>query len=394
MEKKVFLKKGDKNRSRWGHPWIYRSQIDRTQGDPAPGDLVEVHAAHGITGVGYFNAASEITVRLLTTRPTPIDEGFFKSKIKNALAFRSRIVKGTNSFRVVASEADGLPGLIADLYGEILVVQFLTMGMEKLRPKILKAFEDVMPSLRGIYEKSDSASRTLEGLAPRTGWLRKDFGDQIVLEEDGIRCEVRLEGGHKTGFYLDQRESRSLIGSLGVKGSCLDAFCYEGGFSLHLARGGAKEVLGIDSQADAVTRAEENRRLNGFSEDAVRFRTANVFDALKEFEKEKKRFDLVVLDPPSFVKKKAALEGALAGYKEITLRSMKILNDPGLLAVFSCSYHVTDDLLMQVCMSAARDVRKSLKVIRFLKQSADHPIDPFIPETYYLKGFLLEITTL
>ncbi len=303
-------------------------------------------------------------------------------------------MKSAGAFRVIASEADGLPGLIADLYGEVLVVQFLTMGMEKLRPLVLKAFEETLPSLRGIYEKSDSSSRAIEGLAPRVEWIRKDCGDEVQIDEEGIRYAVRLEGGHKTGFYLDQRENRILIGNLGVKGSCLDAFCYEGGFGLHLVRGGAKEVIGIDSQEEAVARAEENRRLNGFSENVVRYRTANVFDALREFEKEKKRFDLIVLDPPSFVKKKAALEGALAGYKEIALRSMKILNDPGLLAVFSCSYHVTDDLLMQVCMSAARDVRKSLKVIRFLKQSPDHPIDPFIPESYYLKGFLLEITSL
>jgi len=394
LEKRVFLKKGDKNRPRWGHPWIYRSQIDRAQGDPAPGDLVEVHATHGIAGVGYFNLSSEISVRLLSSKSVSINEAFFRSRIERALALRRRFMKSAGAFRVIASEADGLPGLIADLYGEVLVVQFLTMGMEKLRPLVLKAFEETLPSLRGIYEKSDSSSRAIEGLAPRVEWIRKDCGDEVQIDEEGIRYAVRLEGGHKTGFYLDQRENRILIGNLGVKGSCLDAFCYEGGFGLHLVRGGAKEVIGIDSQEEAVARAEENRRLNGFSENVVRYRTANVFDALREFEKEKKRFDLIVLDPPSFVKKKAALEGALAGYKEIALRSMKILNDPGLLAVFSCSYHVTDDLLMQVCMSAARDVRKSLKVIRFLKQSPDHPIDPFIPESYYLKGFLLEITSL
>ena len=397
MEKKVFLKKGDRNKPRWGHPWIYRSQIDRTEGDPAPGDLVEVHAAHGMAGIGYFNLSSEITVRLLAGKPVPIDISFFKSRIEKALSLRRRFMKGLSgrqAFRVVNSEADGLPGLIADLYGETLVAQFLTMGMEKLRPMVLKAFEETLPFLRGIYEKSDSTSREFEGLAPRVEWVRKDCGDEIVIDEEGVRYAVRLEGGHKTGFYLDQRDNRILIGTLGVKGVCLDAFCYEGGFGLHLARGGAKEVIGIDSQKEVVARAEENRRLNGFSEDILRYRNANVFDALKEYEKEKKRFDLIVLDPPSFVKKKAALEGALAGYKEIVLRSMKILNDPGLLAVFSCSYHVTDDLLMQVCMSAARDVRKGIKVIRFFKQSLDHPIDPFIPESYYLKGFLLEITPL
>jgi len=184
-----------------------------------------------------------------------------------------------------------------------------------------------------------------------------------------------------------------LIAGLGIKGEALDAFCYEGGFGLHLAKNGCR-VLGIDSQEDVIRRAEANRTLNGISPEALQFKVANVFDQLKAFEKEKRKFDLVVLDPPSFVKKKAALEGALAGYKEILLRSMKLLNEDGKLAIFSCSYHVDENLLMQCSLSAAADVRKTLRVLKFLKQSSDHPINPFIPETFYLKGFLFQVSSL
>ncbi len=391
MDKKVILKRNHTGYERPDHPWIYRSQLREVVGRPAPGDLVEIQGQKGTVGVGYFNPHSEITVRILSRKIQPIDKDFFKSKIEKAFTHRKRFVSGTNAFRLISSEADGLPGLIADWYDQTLVVQFLTLGMEKLRPFVLEALEETLP-LNGLYEKSNSASRTLEGLPPRLGWIRKDCSDEVVVIEEGIRYAVRFEEGHKTGFYLDQRENRILMGRMGIKGAVLDAFCYEGGFGLHLARGGAKEVLGVDIQSDVIARAEENRNLNGLSEGVVRYRKADVFDALKEFETEQKKFDLVILDPPSFLKKKEALEGALAGTKEIILRSMKILNDPGLLAVFSCSFHINDDLLMRTALSAAHDVRKSLKVLKFLKQSTDHPIDPFIPETYYLKGFLFEVS--
>ncbi len=379
------------------HPWIFSGAIERVTGQPQNGDTVAVHALQG-TFLGYaaYNALSKISARMWSWQESDrMDADFFHHKINVALAARSalNIAQHSTGIRLIHGEADGLPGLVVDQYNDVLVMQIGSAGAEKWREVFVEILQNLCrPAC--IYERSDSDSRTLEGLPERNGVLLGTLPDALVLTEHGIRFGVDVAHGQKTGFYLDQRENRILIGNLGVKGSCLDAFCYEGGFGLHLARGGAKEVMGIDSQSEAIARAQENCRLNGFSEDTVHFRTANVFDALKEFESQKKRFDLVVLDPPSFVKKKSALEGALAGYKEITLRSMKILNDPGLLAVFSCSHHVTDDLLMQVCMSAARDVRKSLKVIRFLKQSADHPIDPFIPETYYLKGFLLEITPL
>lgn len=320
-----------------------------------------------------------------------IDKSFFIAKMKKAIDFRKRTVLDTNAFRIVSSEADGLPGMIIDRYDEILVVQFLTLGMERLRHMILEAIDETIPC-RGIYERSDSSSRKIEGLEERIGWIRRDCSDRVTIVEKNVRFNMEFGKGQKTGFYLDQRENRIYLGDLGVKGDVLDAFCYTGGFGLHLALSGAK-VLGIDSQKEAITEAVENRKQNAIDPSLLEFEQANVFDALKNFEKVKRKFDLVILDPPSFVKRKQAVEGALSGYKEILLRSMKILSEGGKLAVFSCSYHIDDNLLMQVAMSAAWDVRKHLKVLKFFKQSGDHPIDPFIPETYYLKGFLFLVTS-
>ncbi len=393
MPKKVILKKIAKGSSRFGHPWIYKSQIKEADSDSVAGDLAEVYSAEGrFLGIGYFNARSEITVRLLTSRKEPVDKDFFKIRIQKAFDFRKRLVKESNAYRVISSEADALPGLIVDQYGEILVVQFLTMGMERLRPVVLEALAEAA-SFKGIYEKSVSSARQLEGLEDREGWIEQNCGDEIVIHERDIRYSIRFGEGHKTGFYLDQRDNRLILRDLGVKGNVLDAFCYTGGFGLHLAAGGCC-VLGIDIQKDVVRQAEEHRTLNTIATQSLEFRVGNVFDGLKVLEKEKRKFDLVILDPPSFVKKKAALEGAIAGYKEITLRSMRLLNENGLLAVFSCSYHVDDNLLMQISQMAAMDTRKTLRVLKFLKQSADHPIDPFIPETYYLKGFLFQVASL
>lgn len=389
MEKTIYLNRPRKGQSRAGHPWIYASQVERAEGDPAPGDLVRVRSGKALVGTGYFNPLSQIRVRLIARGDAHVDLAFLKKRLEAAAAFRARWVNDTNAMRLVSSEADGLPGLIIDRYGEVLVIQFLTLGMEKLRPLVLEAIEAVLPS-KGIYEKSDSSSRRIEGLEERVGWIRKDCGADVTIVEGSVKFSMRFEEGHKTGFYLDQRENRLALAAMNLKGDALDAFCYEGGFGIHLARAGMR-VLGVDIQPDTIARAEANRKLNGLTEAQIAFRTANVFDELKALEKESRRFDLVILDPPSFVKKKAALEGALSGYKEILLRGMRLTKEGGLLAVFSCSYHVDENLLMQTSMEAAHDTRRSLRLMRFFKQSSDHPIDPFVPETYYLKGFLFSV---
>jgi 23S rRNA (cytosine1962-C5)-methyltransferase len=260
--------------------------------------------------------------------------------------------------------------------------------MEHLKQTVLEAVESVWPGL-GLYERSDTPSRKLEGLEDRSGWLLRECGAEIEIVERDARFAMRLGGGHKTGFYLDQRENRLWMRDAGFQGRAFDVFCYEGAFAVHLARAGLR-VTGIDSQADAVRRAEAHRALNGISPDRLDFTTANAFDELKRLEKAGEQADLVVLDPPSFVKKRDAVESAVAGYKELCLRSFKMLRDGGHLALFSCSFHVDENRLMQAALSAARDAGRSLRVVRFFRQSADHPIDPFVPETYYLKGFLFQ----
>lgn len=393
MHKKVVLRSAKGRLFRPYHPWVYKSQIANLPSGISPGELIDLYNDRGLfVGTGYCNPLSEITVRLLTRRSEPVDVLFFKSRLSSALEFRRRFVKDTNAFRIVSSEADGLPGLVVDQYSEVLVVQFLTAGIEALKPLVLEALRDVF-SPKGIYEKSDSSSRRLEGLPARSEWIEKNCGDEVTVLERDIQYRILFGAGHKTGFYLDQRENRLLLRDLGVRGKVLDAFCYSGGFGLHLAAAGC-EVLGVDIQEEAISLARENRKLNNLTEERLRLKTANVFDELKSLEKGKERFDCVILDPPSFVKKKSAIEGAVAGYKEILLRSMKLLNEGGLLAVFSCSYHVDETLLLQTVLSAAVDVRKQVKIVRFLKQSADHPIDPFVPETYYLKGFLFHVSSL
>jgi len=381
-----------KSSLRPGHPWIYRGQIDHAPSSMKPGALVKISLPSGrFFGVGYYNPSSEIAFRLLTQIDEPIDKAFFKKRIKKAADFRKQLTLETNAFRLISSEADELPGLIVDRYDEVLVIQFLTAGMERLREIFLEALAECIPC-RGIYERSDSGSRKIEGLEPQMGWIRQDCADETVVFERNIKFKVRFGAGQKTGLYLDQRENRMFLASLGVQGEVLDAFCSSGGFGLHLASAGAK-VLGVESQKEAIAQGLENRSLNGIPASALEFQEANVFDALKAFEKERRKFRLVILDPPSFVKKRQAIEGALSGYKEILLRSMKILENGGLLAVFSCSYHVDDNLLMQAALSAAWDLRRGLKILKFFKQSADHPINPFIPETYYLKGFLFSATS-
>jgi 23S rRNA (cytosine1962-C5)-methyltransferase len=386
--KTVLLKKPPQGSLRPGHPWVYKNQIQKIADSVSPGDIVDVSTESGrILARGYWNPRSEISVRLMVRDERPVDAALVRSLLEKAVRFRERVVRDTDAYRVVNSEADGLPGLIVDRYADVLVVQFLTLGMEKMRDWVLEALDSALPN-RGVFERSDAPSRKLEGLTERTGWIRRDCGDEVVVRERDIQMALRFGEGHKTGMYLDQRENRLALRDWQKGGRVLDAFCYEAAFGLHLAKNGCR-VTSVDAQTDAIERAKEHRRRNGLEEN-LELRVGNVFDVLKEYEKEKTYFDLIILDPPSFAKQKSALAGALSGYREILLRSMKLLNDEGSLAVFSCAYHVDENLLMQSCLRAALDSKKALRVLKFLKQSSDHPIDPFIPETYYLKGFLLQ----
>lgn len=374
------------------HPWIYRSQIDSVSPGVQPGDVVRVLSPlKKPLGWGYYNQQSEISVRMLAREADSVDTAFFAKRIDEAFEYRKRWFGDAQAYRLISSEADRLPGLIVDNYGEVLVTQFLTLGMERFRETVLSLLKVKFPD-KLIFDKSDAPSRAYEGMGERTGWVGEAKKADIVVDENGTRYRVYFELGQKTGFYLDQRENRILLSQLGIRGKVLDAFCYTGGFGLALAKAGCR-VLGLDIQADAICQAEANRELNGLTEEHIKFQTANVFDELRNLVKAGEEYELVILDPPSFVKSKESVEGALGGYKEILLRGLKLVREGGLLAVFSCSYHVDEFLLLQTAMAAAHDARKGLKIMKFLKQSADHPIDPFVPETYYLKGFLFQVTS-
>ncbi len=392
MTRQVVLKRPPQGALRFGHPWIYRDQIKEVAPEAKPGDVLRVMTeTDKFLARAYWNPKSEITLRVLTRKDEEVDVAFLSAKFAKALEFRRRMVKDTNSFRLISSEADGMSGLIVDKYDDVLVAQFLTLGMENLKPAILEALSAVVPN-KGIYERSDASVRKLEGLAEVAGWIGKPGPEEVIVRERDVEIVLRFGAGHKTGWYLDQRDNRFILRDLAVSGAqALDAFCYEGGFGLQLAKAGMS-VLGIDSQKDVIERAERHRKHNGLSESQLSFQVGNAFDVLKEIEKSGKKFDVIVMDPPSFVKQKSALKGALAGYKEILIRGFKMLNTGGKIAIFSCAYHLDDNFLMEASLAAARDARVNLRLLKFLKQAADHPIDPFIAESYYLKGFLFEVT--
>ncbi len=391
-KKQAILKRPPQGSLRYGHSWVYRNQLKEISADAEPGEILSIMTESGkFMGKAYWNPKSQISMRILTRREETVDEVFFRARFEKALDFRKKTVTDTNAFRVISSEADDLPGLIVDRYADVLVAQFLTLGMEKNKALIVPALQEVFPDC-GIFERSDASSREMEGLKESVGWIEKKCAGETLIHEKDVEFAMRFGEGHKTGWYLDQRENRFLLrGMVTPDEEILDVFCYEGGFSLQFAKAGAR-VLAIDSQKDVISRAEEHRTRNKISPEALHFEVANAFEKLKELEKSGRKFDWIVLDPPSFVKQKSALSGALSGYKELLLRAFKMLKPEGKLAVFSCAYYLDDHFLMQVSMAAAQDAKRLIKILKFMKQASDHPINPFIPETYYLKGYLFQVS--
>ncbi len=369
---------------RFAHPWIYKSQIKNLPKETKPGDNVVVKSPKGsVIGMGYYNPSSEIAIRILSRESRRIDREFFAERIHRAAEYRKQYVLKTNAVRWVNSESDQLPGLIVDQYNDTLVVQFLTMGMDVRRQMVLDALQAVMEHER-VYERSDGAYRHLEGMVPRKGWLKGDGPAKIEIREGDVRYWVDVENGHKTGFYLDQRESRAAVGADWKGLEVLDCFAYTGGFAVAAAKRGAASVTGLDISETAVELARENARLNGVS--ACEFHRENAFDYLRRCEEDGRTFDAVILDPPSFTRTKGAVEKAKKGYKEIHLRALKILKPQGKLWTFCCSHHVGMDDFQAIILDAARDARRALKVTHYFHQAKDHPVILSIPETLYLKG--------
>jgi 23S rRNA (cytosine1962-C5)-methyltransferase len=392
----VLLKPGEADRIVAGHPWIYHSEILRLTAPPADGELVQVKDhRQRLLGIGFFNSKSKINVRLLSPERIQIDEAFFGERIRAALAVRQRHLPRTTSFRVVNAESDFLSGLIVDKYEAVLVVQISSLGMDRRKMQIVAALQKIF-SPRAILERGDIASRKFEGLSEAGGVLAGESSGPVSVDLNGLKFETDLAGGHKTGMYLDQQPNYQAVACFAKGAQVLDCFSFLGGFGLHAARAGAAHVHLLDQSAEAVAAAQRNAAANGLA-DKCSFDTINVFDwlkaqtAVKPHEKVIPRFDLIVLDPPSFTRNRASVPDALRGYKDIHLRALKLLKPGGTLATFCCSHHVDATTFQDVILSAAYDTRRILRRVAAYAQSPDHPIIPMIPETEYLKGFAFEV---
>lgn len=377
-------------RIRNGHPWVYDNQVLRSEGDPRPGGIVQVFdVKKGPIGQGYFNPASKIRVRMLTKDlDEPIDDGFFLRKVREAWAYRERLVD-TTSCRVVFGEADGLPALVVDKFGDVIALQTLSLGMDRWKHAIVDALREVTGVTR-FYERNDVPIREKEGLDQRKGFLGDPFETRFTIRENGLELAVDVAEGQKTGHFLDQRLNHAAIAPIVQDRHVLDCFTHTGGFALHAAMYGAEQVEGLDISAEAVRLATANAERNKLH-DACTFRTANVFDFLTEASKAGRQWDVVVLDPPAFVKSRSALESATRGYKEINLRAMKCLPRGGFLVTCSCSQHMGPDLFRRMVADAARDAHRELREVFYGTQPPDHPIHWSIPETHYLKFLIVQV---
>ena len=386
----VFVRPQHEGRLLAGHLWLYRTEIARIDGDPRDGDVVFVRAASGKhLGVGWLNLRSAIAVRLLTHDEREIDEEFLRDRLRGALALRGRLgLEGTAS-RLVYSEADYLPGLIVDRYADLLVMQTLTLGMDFRKDLVARLLTELVQP-RGIYARNDPAVRRLEGLPRERGWLAGGGATEVEIDEAGVSFFVDVAQGQKTGFFLDQRENRTRLASLARGADVLDCFAYTGAWSLHAARRGAASVVGVESSEAALALAARNAARNPCG-DRCEWVAENTFDVLRRLAAAGPAFDLVILDPPAFVKSRAALAQGLAGYKEINLRALKALRPQGWLITCSCSYHVDEPTLTRVVWDAARDARRTIRIVESRSQARDHPVHPAMPETRYLKCLVIAV---
>ncbi|MFZ5634914.1 MAG: class I SAM-dependent rRNA methyltransferase [Bacillota bacterium] len=386
----VKLARGRQARVAGGHPWVYGTEVFDIAGNFNPGDIVDVVDYRGkFLGRGYINPASQILVRILTrNREEEINRDFFRRRIKTAWEYRQKVVKNTNACRVVFAEADLLPALVVDKFGDYLAIQTLALGIDIHKETITGILEELI-NPAGMYERNDVSVRELEGLPLQAGFIGAGFETTVEINENGLNFEVDLAGGQKTGYFLDQRENRMALENLCAGARVLDCFCHTGTFSVYAARFGAREVLGIDISGPALEVAARNAARNGVDR-VCTFREGNSFDELRAFDRAGERFDLVVLDPPAFTKSKKALEGAIRGYKEINLRSFKILQPGGFLVTCSCSYHMSEGLFLEVINEAALDAGRVARAVEVRRQARDHPMLLASPETHYLKCVILQ----
>ena len=384
----ITLRKTRETRVRGGHPWIYASEIEKVDGAFENGDIVDVADFRGkFIGRGFYNPQSQISLRILTRNDEPCDRGFFARRIQDAWDYR-KLLCDPMSCRLIYSESDFLPGLVVDKFADVLVLQSLSLGIERIKGMLCDLLmEIVQPS--GIWERSDVPVRRLEGLEQTTGLLRGEVPDEVDMVENGIHFLVDVKHGQKTGFFLDQKQNRAALEPLCRDARVLDCFCHNGSFALHAAKYGASSVLGVDISEEALAVARRNAEINGF--DNVTFEAHNCFDLLRDLTDAGEKFDLVILDPPAFTKNKAAVQSAIRGYKEINLRGLKLVRPGGFLVTCSCSQHVLPEMFQEVINQAARDAKKRIRLVEFRTQGYDHPILPQSVETKYLKTMIIQV---
>lgn len=378
------------------HPWLFAGSVGRLEGRARPGDTVEVLADNlRPLGRAAYSPKSQIRARFWTfDAEESIDDAFFKRRIAAAVALRQALpeLRGQQGLRLIHAESDGLPGVIADQYGDTVVIQLTSAGADKWRNAIVAGLVKATGCAR-VYERSDSDVRGLEGLGPTTGWLHGEAPvTPLSIDENGVRLAIDIAGGHKTGFYLDQRENRALLGQLSAGKDVLNCFCYTGGFSLQALAGGAKSVLSIDSSGPALAQAKANLALNPQLPAArAEWQEADVFQALRDFRKAGKLFDLIVLDPPKFAPSAAHADRAAKAYKDINILGCRLLKPGGLLMTYSCSGGVGLEMFQKIIADSALDAERSARIVRRLSGAADHPVALNFPEGEYLKGLLVQV---
>ena len=382
MNRVVVISARGEQRLRTGHPWIYRADLADVRAEA--GEIVLVRDPRGRPlGHAMYSSASQIALRMLAYGEKPADEGLIRRRLESAIAFRESLAIDATAYRLVHGEADLLPSLIVDRYGEYLVVQALSQGMDRLLPSVVAALNDLLHP-RGILARNDPRTRLLEGLEQRVEVLSGEVPDTVAVSECGVEYDVDLRKGQKTGLFLDQRENRAAAAGY-ARGRLLDCFSYHGGFALPLGRR-CRETIAIDASEDAIAHLRANAARNGVAVDA---RVGNVFDELRGLERLRERFDTIVLDPPAFAKNKASVEKAASGYKEINLRALKLLNPGGTLVTCSCSYNIGEAAFAELVYEAAVDAEVHVTVVEKRMQGRDHPVLLGVPETYYLKCFIL-----
>lgn len=389
------LKKGEGRALKSGGLWIYDNEIESVMGDFSDGDIVIVHDFDGFgLGRGFINTHSKIRIRMLTrNKDQEIDAAFLTERVRQAWEYRKKTVD-TSSCRVIFGEADFLPGIVVDKFSDVLVVQSLALGIDRLKPVILQALKEVLArdgiQIRGIYERSDAKVRKNEGMELYKGFIGELFDTQVEIIENGVKYLVDVADGQKTGFFLDQKYNRQAIRKLCGGARVLDCFTHTGSFALNAGQAGAKSVLGVDASELGVEQAKKNAELNGLS-DTVHFQCADVFDLLPQLQEQGEQFDVVILDPPAFTKSRSSVKNAIRGYREINLRGLKLVRDGGFLATCSCSHFMTPELFTETIHQAARSAHRRLRQVEYRTQAPDHPILWAAEESYYLKFYIFQV---